>query len=401
MSRVVPHLHVIVINPMRKICVVTGTRAEYGLLYWLMKEIADDPGLQLQIIATGMHLSPEFGLTYQQIESDGFTISARVEMLLSSDTPVGITKSIGLGVIGFADALESLKPDILVVLGDRFEVLAAAQAAMIARIPIAHIHGGETTEGAFDEHVRHAITKFSQWHFVAAEPYRHRVIQLGESPERVFNLGAPGLDHLRHLHWCDRQTLEEFLGIKLLSPIFLVTYHPVTLDKQSPAIAMGELLTALDAFPQATVILTYPNADTGGRVLIEQIDQWVENNKHRARAFVSLGQQRYLSLMREVDVILGNSSSGITEAPALKKATVNIGDRQKGRLKAQSVIDVLEVNSNIITGIRQALSPEFQSLLSSVQSWYRSGNVSFKIKETLKSVTLQTRKSFFDIGHVL
>ncbi|OPH11082.1 UDP-N-acetylglucosamine 2-epimerase [Cylindrospermopsis raciborskii] len=386
---------------MRKICIVTGTRAEYGLLYWLMKEIGDDPDLQLQIIATGMHLSPEFGLTYQQIEADSFTIDAKVEMLLSSDTPVGIAKSIGLGVIGFADSLDRLKPDILVVLGDRFEVLAAAQAAMIARIPMAHIHGGETTEGAFDEQIRHAITKFSQWHFVAAEPYRQRVIQLGESPERVFNLGAPGLDHLDYLQWCDRPMLEQSLGIKLLYPIFLVTYHPVTLDQQSPAIAMQELLTALDAFSQATVILTYPNADTGGRILIDQIDRWVENNKHRAKAFVSLGQQRYLSLMREVDVIVGNTSSGITEAPALKKPTVNIGDRQKGRLKASSVIDVLEVSTSIIAGIHKALCPEFQSLLPSVKSWYGSGNVSHKIKETLKDVTLQTRKSFFDIGHAL
>ncbi|PNK01634.1 UDP-N-acetylglucosamine 2-epimerase [Cylindrospermopsis raciborskii] len=384
----------------RKICIVTGTRAEYGLLYWLIKEIADDPDLQLQIIATGMHLSPEFGLTYQQIEADGFSIDAKVEMLLSSDTPVGIAKSIGLGVIGFADALERLKPDILLVLGDRFEVLAAAQAAMVSRIPIAHIHGGETTEGAFDEQIRHAITKFAQWHFVAAEPYRQRVIQLGESPQRVFNLGAPGLDHLGRLDWCDRPTLEQFLGIKLLSPIFLVTYHPVTLDEQSPAIAMGELLTALDAFPQATVILTYPNADTGGRVLIEQIDQWVNSNQHRAKAFVSLGQQRYLSLMREANVIVGNSSSGITEAPALKKATVNIGDRQKGRLKAKSIIDVSEDSTSIMDAIHQALSPKFQSLLPSVQSWYGSGNVSYKIKETLKTFTPQTQKSFFDIDHV-
>ncbi len=383
----------------RKICVVTGTRAEYGLLYWLMKEIADDDDLELQVIATGMHLSPEFGLTYQQIEADGFSIDAKVEMLLSSDTPVGIAKSIGLGVIGFADALERLKPDILVVLGDRFEILAATQAAMVARIPIAHIHGGEVTEGAFDEQIRHSVTKFAQWHFVATEPYLQRVIQLGESPDRVFNVGSPGLDHLQLMDWLDRPTLEQSLEIKLRSPLFLVTYHPVTLNQESPSIAMQELLVALDAFPDATVILTYPNADTGGRVLIEQIDQWVTHNQHRAKAFVSLGQQRYLSLMGEADVIIGNSSSGLTEAPALKKATVNLGDRQKGRLKARSVIDTPERSPDIITALHQALSSDFQSMLPSVNSLYGMRNASQQIKKKLKTVTLQTQKSFFDIEH--
>ena len=382
-----------------KICIVTGTRAEYGLLYWLMKEIADDDDLKLQIIATGMHLSPEFGLTYRQIEADGFNIDAKVEMLLSSDSPVGIAKSIGLGTIGFADALEQLKPDILLVLGDRFEILAAAQAATIARIPIAHIHGGETTEGAFDEQIRHAITKLSQWHFVAAEPYRKRVIQLGESPDRVFNFGSPGLDHLQYLDWLDRPALEESLGIKLRSPLFLITYHPVTLGSQAPSTAMQELLMALDSFPEASAILTYPNADTGGRVLIEQIERWVATNKNRAKAFVSLGQQRYLSLMRQADVIVGNSSSGITEAPALQKATVNIGDRQKGRLKAASVIDCPEKSLDIIAAIERVLADEFQALLPSVESWYGSGNVSQQMKKQLKAVTLKTQKSFFDIEH--
>ena len=385
----------------RKICIVTGTRAEYGLLYWLMKEIADDNELHLQIIATGMHLSPEFGLTYKQIETDGFTIDAKVEMLLSSDTTVGISKSIGLGVIGFADALERLKPNILVLLGDRFEILAAAQAAMVARIPIAHIHGGETTEGAFDEQIRHAITKFAQWHFVAAEPYRQRVIQLGESPDRVFNFGSPGLDHLQYMNWLNRPALEQSLDLKLRSPLFLVTYHPVTLDKQSPSIPMRELLMALDSFPNATVILTYPNADTGGRILIEEIERWVSQNQHRAKAFVSLGQQRYLSLMGEADVIIGNSSSGLTEAPALKKATVNVGDRQKGRLKAKSVIDTPERSQDIVKGIYQALSKEFQSMLPSVESLYGKGNVSQQIKEKLKFVPLQTQKTFFDILYKL
>ena len=383
----------------RKICIVTGTRAEYGPLYWLMKEVGADPDLQLQIIATGMHLSPEFGLTYQQIEADGFSIDAKVEMLLSSDSPVGIAKSMGLGVIGFADALDQLEPDILVVLGDRFEILAAAQAAMVARIPIAHIHGGETTEGAFDESIRHAITKMAQWHFVAAEPYRKRVIQLGETSDRVFNFGAPGLDHLQRLEWIDRPSLEKSLAIKLDPPVFLVTYHPATLSQQKPIAVLNELLAALDEFPQATIIFTYPNADTGGHALIKQLDQWVVANKHRAKAFVSLGQQRYLSLMREVDIIIGNSSSGLTEAPALKKATVNIGDRQKGRLRASSIIDASEEKELIVAAINKALSKGFRAELPFTKSLYGSGDVSRRIKDTLKTATLQTQKAFFDIEH--
>ena len=383
----------------RKICIVTGTRAEYGLLYWLMKEVGADPDLQLQIIATGMHLSPEFGLTYQQIEADGFTIDAKVEMLLSSDSPVGIAKSMGLGVIGFADALDRLKPDILVVLGDRFEILAATQAAMVARIPIAHIHGGETTEGAFDENIRHAITKIAQWHFVAAESYRKRVIQLGETADRVFNFGAPGLDHLQRLDWMDRLSLEKSLAIKLDLPVFMVTYHPATLSQRKPIVVMNELLAALDEFPQATIIFTYPNADTGGRALIERLDQWVATNRHHAKAFVSLGQQRYLSLMREADAVIGNSSSGLIEAPALKKATVNIDDRQKGRLKASSIIDAAENKTAIVAAINKALSADFRADLQATKSLYGSGDVSRRIKDTLKAVAIGTQKAFFDIEH--
>lgn len=383
----------------RKICIVTGSRAEYGLLSCLMKEVAVDLDLQLQIIVTGMHLSPEFGLTYRQIEADGFTIDAKVEMLLSSDSPVGIAKSMGLGVIGFADALGVLMPDILVVLGDRFEILSAAQAAMVARIPIAHISGGEVTEGAYDESIRHAITKMAQWHFVAAEAYRKRVIQLGETSERVFNFGAPGLDCLQHLHWMDRDALEKSLEILLNSPTFLVTYHPATLGQLEPVAAMNELLAAFDEFPDATAIFTYPNADTGGRALIERLDQWVAANKRRAKAFVSLGQQRYLSLMREADVIIGNSSSGLTEGPALKKATVNIGDRQKGRLKASSIVDAAENKNAIVAAINKVLSVDFRAGLPTTKSLYGCGDVSRRVKDTLKVVEIRTQKSFFDIEH--
>lgn len=385
--------------PARKICIVTGSRAEYGLLYWLMKEVRVDVDLQLQVIVTGAHLSPEFGLTFQQIEADGFTIDAKVEMLLSSDSGVGIAKSMGIGVIGFADALDRLKPDIMVVLGDRFEMLAAAQVALVLRIPIAHIHGGEITEGAFDEGIRHAISKMAQWHFVAAEPYRKRVIQLGETPDRVFNFGAPGLDHFQCLEWMDRPSLEKSLALKLAPPVFLVTYHPATLGQQKPIEAMNELLAALDEFPRATVVFTYPNADTGGRALIERLNQWIATNKHRAAASSSLGQQRYLSLMRESDVIIGNSSSALTEAPVLKKAAVNIGDRQEGRLKATSVLDAEERTDSIIDGIKRALSEDFRASLPATQSLYGSGDVSRRVKNTLKVVAIATQKSFFDIAH--
>jgi UDP-hydrolysing UDP-N-acetyl-D-glucosamine 2-epimerase len=383
----------------RRICVVTGTRAEYGLLQLLMREIGRDAGLELQVIATGMHLSPEFGLTYRDIERDGITIDARVEMLLSSDTAVGTAKSMGLGVIGFADALDRLRPDIVVVLGDRFEILAAAQAAVVARIPLAHIHGGEVTEGAYDECFRHAITKLSQWHFVAAEPYRRRVVQLGEAPERVFNYGAPALDLLQELAWIDRKALEASLGLPLQSPLFLVTYHPVTLGRTPPVEAFEEVLASLDQFPQATVVFTYPNADTGGRALIERLERWIAANERRARAFPSLGQLRYSSLMRESDVLLGNSSSALIEAPALKKAAVNVGCRQAGRLKASSVIDAEEDRAAIVAALQRALSPEFRASLATTESLYGAGDVSRRIAQTLKTVELTTVKPFFDIDH--
>lgn len=385
-------------SAIRKVCVVTGSRAEYGLLRPLLAEIAADADLQLDVVATGMHLSPEFGLTYRQIEADGFSIGAKVEMLLSADTAVAVTKSLGLGVIGFADAFERCRPDVVVVLGDRFEVFAAAQAALLARIPVAHIHGGETTEGAFDEAVRHSITKIAQWHFVAAEPYRRRVIQLGEAPERVFNVGAPGLDHLTTLRWLSHSELEAALEMTLGSPLLLVTYHPVTLAGAPPEVAMAELLAALEIFPGATIVLTYPNADTGGRALIRQIDAFVGCGLGR-KAFVSLGQERYLSLMKQADVVIGNSSSGLTEAPALRTATVNLGDRQKGRLKATSIIDAAENRESIAAAIRQALSEPFRRSLAGTVSRYGCGEASKAIVAQLKVLPLAVQKSFFDIAH--
>ena len=373
----------------RKICIVTGTRAEYGHLYWLMREIKEDTGLELQVIATGAHLSPEFGLTYQIIEADGFAISAKVEMLLSSDSPVGITKSMGLGLIGFADALAQLKPDLLVVLGDRYESLVAAQAAMIARIPIAHLHGGETTEGVIDEAIRHAITKMAHLHFVAAESYRARVIQLGETPKCVFNFGAPGLDHLQRLPLLNKNEFEGAIDFKLGKITFLVTYHPVTLSTEPPQKAIEELLAAFDQFPDAHIILTKQNADTDGRVIGELLDAYGARYPHRVKVYPTLGYHRYLSAIQHTTVVIGNSSSGVIEAPAMKKPTVNIGERQTGRLKASSVIDCLENSNSIVAAIRKALSLEFQQTLATVTSPYGVGNVAVRIKDILKKQDLK------------
>jgi UDP-hydrolysing UDP-N-acetyl-D-glucosamine 2-epimerase len=384
----------------RKICVLTGTRAEYGLLYWLMKEIKGDPDLELQLIATGMHLSPEFGLTYRKIEEDGFTIDAKVEMLLSSDTPVGIAKSIGLGVIGFADAFARLKPDILVVLGDRFEILSAAQTALIAKIPLAHIHGGESTEGLIDEAIRHAVTKMAHMHFVASEPYRNRVIQMGEDPSLVFNFGAPGLENIKKLKLLNKEDFEKAINFKLGKINFLVTYHPVTLLNDGPETFMEVLLATLNSFPGAKIIFTKPNADTHGRIIIDMIDRYVEENRNNTIAFTNMGQTLYLSAIKHVDAVIGNSSSGLTEVPLFKKPTINIGDRQRGRLKAKSVIDCEENAEAIIAAIKKALSPEFQKTLAGVNSLYGYGDVSLKIKEILKTINLDgiIMKKFYSYG---
>jgi len=384
---------------MRKICVVTGTRAEYGLLYWLMKEIQADPEMELQILVTGMHLSPEFGLTYKQIERDGFRINHKVEMLLSSDSSVGMAKSIGLGVIGFADALSAMSPDIVVVLGDRFEILAATQAAMVMDVPVAHISGGELTEGAIDDRIRHAITKMADHHFVAAETYRRRVIQMGEQPGRVINCGDPGLDNFRRLKLLSRDELERELNFKFGETCFLVTYHPVTSGATDPQEEMRAVLSALDRFPSAQIILTKPNADAGGRVISMMAEEYARKNPDRVHMSVSLGQLRYLSAMQCSDVVIGNSSSGIVEAPAIKKATVNIGTRQTGRLKAASIIDCEAREEAIVATIRQALSPEFKRTLAGTESLYGDCNASVQIKEYFKSVSINkaTGKSFFDI----
>lgn len=385
----------------RKICVVTGSRAEYGLLYWLMKEIQQDPDLELQVLVTGMHLSPEFGLTYKVIEADGFLINGKVEMLLSSDTPIGIAKSIGLGVIGFADAFAGFHPDILVVLGDRFEIFAAAQAAMIQRIPIAHLHGGELTLGAVDESIRHAITKMAHFHFTAAEPYRKRVVQMGEVPERVFNYGAPGLEGLKKMTLLDRVSFEKVIDFHLGRLSFLITYHPATLVMESAEKSLEELVAALDHFPEAKLIFTEANADAAGRIINRRISEYVRKHPMRAKVFTSMGQLLYLSAIHHVDVVVGNSSSGIIEVPAMKKPTVNIGERQSGRLKAGSVIDCEEKAEVIVSAIQKALSAEFKGALENMLPPYGTGDASLRIKEYLKEVPLQNVqvKPFHDIEY--
>jgi GDP/UDP-N,N'-diacetylbacillosamine 2-epimerase (hydrolysing) len=383
---------------MKKICVVTGTRAEYGLLRWVMEGILESRVLELQLVVTGMHLSPEFGMTVNAIEADGFKIDRKVEMLLSSDTPVGVTKSMGLGMIGFADALAELQPDLMLVLGDRYEIFAAASAAMIARIPIAHLHGGETTEGAFDEAIRHSITKMSHLHFVAAEEYRRRVIQLGEHPHRVFNVGGLGIDNILRLKLLTREELEVELDFKLLSRNLLITFHPVTLEHNTSAGQMRELLAALAELDGTGLIFTMPNADTEGRALFQQIKDFCAKHPN-ARAYTSLGQLRYLSCIQHVNGVVGNSSSGLAEVPSFKKGTINIGDRQRGRLKATSVIDCAPERMAISRALVKLFSEEFKIQLASGKNPYGNGGASAAIVKALEMIAFGDllKKRFYDL----
>lgn len=384
---------------MKKICVVSGARSEYGQLRWLMQDIKDDANLHLQIIATGMHLSHEFGMTYRNIEQDGFVIDRKLEILLSSDSSVGVTKSVGLGIIAFADAFADLEPDVLVLLGDRFEAFAAATAATLAGIPIAHLHGGEVTEGAIDEMIRHAVTKMAYLHFVAAEEYRSRVVQLGEAPERVFLSGGLGVDVIRRTRLLDREQLQASLDFKFGRRNLLVTFHPVTMEQDGGTNQMGELLSALDKLQDTHLIITMPNADAGGRELIGMIEEFVATRPH-AKAFTSLGQQRYLSCIAQVDAVVGNSSSGLSEAPSFKKGSINIGDRQRGRLKADSVIDCVPTRASILAAIEKLYSPVFQSGLKIARNPYGEGGASKMIVETLKrfDTSGDLKKAFYDLS---
>lgn len=382
----------------RKICVVTGTRAEYGLLYWLLKEIVADKDLELQLIVTGMHLSPEFGLTYKDIEKE-FKINKKIEMLLSSDTAIGISKSMGLAQISFAESYEELKPDIVVVLGDRYEIFSATSAAMIARIPIAHLHGGEKTEGAFDESIRHSITKMSHLHFTATDEYKNRVIQLGEDPSRVFNVGGMGIENIKRLKLLTKDEFEKAIDFKLNIKNILVTFHPVTLENSTAQEQFKELLDAIDELEDTNIIFTKANSDTDGRVINTMIDEYVTKNSNKSIVFTSLGQLRYLSALQYVDAAVGNSSSGLAEAPSFKIGTINIGDRQKGRIKASSVIDSEANKDSILKTFNKLYSNEFKETLKTTINPYGNGCASKKIVEVLKSVDLKNilKKSFYDL----
>jgi GDP/UDP-N,N'-diacetylbacillosamine 2-epimerase (hydrolysing) len=364
-----------------------------------MKSILDDPKLELQIIVTGMHLSPEFGLTYREIEKDGFVINGKIEMLLSADTPSAISKSTGIGLIGFADVYNDLNPDIVVVLGDRFEILAASIAALFARIPIAHIHGGETTTGAFDEAIRHSITKMAWWHFVAAAEYKKRVIQLGENPGRVFNVGGLGVDAIKKTNLLSKDELMIKTGIKFGKKNLLITYHPVTLENKTSQQDFKSLLDVLSKIKDINLIFTMPNADSDGRIIKKMINDFVFNQSERSISFTSMGSLNYLSTLQYVDGVVGNSSSGLAEAPTFKIGTINIGDRQKGRLKAESVIDCEPTKKSIKLAIDKLYGHKFQKNLHSVQNPYGDGDAIEKIMSILsnKPIPEDMKKDFYDL----
>ncbi|WP_282142865.1 UDP-N-acetylglucosamine 2-epimerase [Cellulophaga baltica] len=383
---------------MRNVTVITGTRAEYGLLKPLITALSDDSEFNLQLIVTGMHLSQDFGCTYKQIEADGFKIDKKVYDNLIGDTASDITKAIGTAMNGLADAFEDLNPDLVVILGDRSEILAAATAAMIKGLPIAHIHGGETTEGAYDEGIRHAITKMSYLHFTSAEPYRKRVIQLGETPNRVFNVGAIGIDSIKNLKLLSKIEFEKSISFKLNKKNILITFHPVTLEKATAKTQFNELLKSLDAIEEATLIFTKPNSDKDGRVIIEMIDDYVTRNRDKAIAFISLGQLRYLSALQYMDVVVGNSSSGVYEVPIFKKPTINIGDRQKGRLMPRSVINCEPNKIDINEALIKAFDLDFVSSLKKQVNIYGDGTATKKILDILKTTKIKsTKKTFYDL----
>lgn len=375
----------------RKICIITGTRAEYGLLSNLMQLFQEDVSFELQIVATGMHLSSEFGLTYKQIEEDGFLIQEKIEMLLSADTSSAVVKSMGLATIGFADAFNRLQPDLIIILGDRFEMLAAAQTALIMQIPIAHIHGGECTFGAYDDAIRHAITKMANWHFTSTVGHRNRVIQLGEHPTRVFNVGAIGIDHTLQLQLLERSTLAQQLNLTLEKPFFLITYHPET---NGECTGIDELLSALQKYKgEYDFIFTKSNADNGGRFINERLAKYVVENASQAFLYDSLGQIRYLSAVKEAALVIGNSSSGLIEVPYLQTPTINCGDRQKGRERPSSVIDceltVNAVQQAIDTGLRYSFTYE---------KIFGNGQTAKTIYNLLKDMpTYKVQKEFYDL----
>lgn len=388
---------------MKKICVVTGTRAEYGLLKPLIDRIYKDVDMELQLVVTGMHLSPEFGLTYKEIEVDGYQITDKVEMLLSSDTNVGITKSMGVALVGFADCFDRLKPDMVIILGDRYEMLMVASAAMIAKIPIAHLHGGESTEGLIDEAIRHSISKMSYLHFTSTDAYKKRVIQLGEQPERVYCVGALGVENIKNIPLMGKEELEKALGINLSFKTVLVTYHPVTLENMTARKQFQNILDVLDNYKDFFIIFTKANADTHGRIINQMIDEYVEKNRERSVVFTSLGQLRYLSTLQYCYMVIGNSSSGIAEVPSFKIPTINIGERQRGRICAKSVINSDNTIESIKKSIDLASSDLFRDKLCECRNPYDKDNTSWQIWNIIKKTLdrgIDLKKKFYDLEDI-
>lgn len=385
----------------RKIAIVTGTRAEYGLLYWIIKDLHEDENVELQLIVTGMHLSPEFGLTVKEIEKDGFPIADKVEMLISSDTETAIATSMGLGMIGFAKAYERLLPDILLVLGDRFEILSAVATSVPFRIPVAHISGGESTEGAIDEPIRHAVTKMSHIHFASTERYRKRIIQMGEQPDRVFCLGAPSIDNINKLKFFNKDDLYRELDIPSDKKVGVVTYHPVTLENNTSESQILLLIEVLREFTDIYWVFTMPNADTYGRAIAEKVKHFTQEYAERSKLVFSLGSLRYLSLLKNAQLMIGNSSSGLIEAPSFELPVVNMGDRQKGRVRTDNVIDVPVLKAETIrNAINKAISTKFRDSLKGLKNPYGAGGASEQIVEKLKTIPLGElllKKRFHDL----
>lgn len=386
---------------MRKICFITGTRAEYGLLSRLMKMVQDDADTQLQIIATNMHLSPKFGNTYQEIERDGFIIDKKIPILEEGKDDANATlKSMAKALAGFADAYDELRPDMVVVLGDRYEILAAATAALIERIPIAHLYGGEITEGAYDDAIRHSVTKMSHLHFTSCEEYRHRVIQLGEQPERVFNVGSIGVENIKMLPLMSKDKIEKEIDFTIDDKTILVTYHPVTLGNRTAKEDIDDFIAALEEKKNLRIIFTMPNSDTGGQAIVEAINAFVAKNPSRAKAFKSLGVLRYLSVMQQVAAVVGNSSSGLVEVPSFGIPTLNIGDRQKGRIAADSVYNCATDKTSILNGLNTIMSSEFKKKASETHNPYDKESTAQSIFDIISTYDIENikQKHFYDIA---
>lgn len=385
---------------MKKICVVTGTRAEYGLLKPVIDKIEKDSMLELFLIVTGAHLSQEFGMTVKEIEQDGYHIDKKIEMLLSSDTPSAVVKSMGVGLIGLADVLQDAEIDMMIILGDRYEIMIAAQAAMVFRIPVAHIHGGELTEGLIDEAIRHSITKMSIFHFASTEEYRRRIIQLGEEPERVYNVGALGVENCKNISLLKKAELEEAIGFKIISPTALVTFHPVTLENHSAEEQFHNLLSVLESKKNLRIIFTKANADMDGRIINEMIDQFLIKHADRCNSYASLGQLRYLSTLQYVDFVIGNSSSAIMEVPSFKIPSVDIGDRQRGRVKADSVFHCGTGVKEIGETVDYVMTSEGREKAQNAKNPYEGKDTSETIIRVLKEKLIKgidVKKSFYDI----